>query len=129
MKYLVFAPRFVGPIRAGTKDQTIRKAPRLQPGEELALRAWEGVPYRSDQVDIVPPVRVESVAPVTIGVRSGHLRVWVDGIEQTGDRLERFARRDGFEGAGDMARHYEREGRPSFQGFVVRWAPRAGGGS
>jgi hypothetical protein len=51
MKVLMFQPRFAPLVEAGTKTQTIRPVRRrpIVVGDELSLRAWTGLPYRSPQ--------------------------------------------------------------------------------
>lgn len=54
MKVLLFQPRFANLVAAGTKRQTIRptrKIPIVR-GDDLSLRQWQGLPYRSKQVEL-----------------------------------------------------------------------------
>lgn len=119
--YLMFESRFVAPIQAGTKRQTIRVDSRVQPGDTLSLRRWTGRPYRSPQHPIVPAVRVVSVQSLTIFVLDAGLGVFVAG-EQVHD-VEAFARADGFNSEDDMAGRYRDRGIEHFNGVLIRWEP------
>lgn len=119
--YLMFESRFVAPIQAGTKRQTIRENSRVLPGDTLSLRRWTGGPYRSPQHPIVPAVCVVSVEPLEIFVFDAGLGVFVGG-EQVQD-VEAFARADGFASADEMARRYRERDVEHFRGVLIRWEP------
>lgn len=132
MKYVMFTQRFHAALRDGTKTQTIRRDLRLAVGESLALRAWSGRPYRSKQLDVIPPVTLSAVLPVRIMAYIDGLQVIVGtGARLEGADLDAFARRDGFTDWPAMWAYY-RLG-PSRQGlrWLYSWAERdvEGGGA
>jgi hypothetical protein len=115
---LMFRPRFVEPILAGTKTQTIRpnrKRP-IAPGTKLSLRRWAGKAYRSPQVVIR---EVECIATFPIEVRAD---------------LDVFARGDGFPSWDAMLQHFRSAPQASrgnqvgsayglpFTGTLIQWA-------
>lgn len=57
MNVILFQPRFEPLILAGTKTTTIRPTrrdgrPRARSGEQVSLRVWSGLPYRSPQREV-----------------------------------------------------------------------------
>ena len=123
----LFRPRFVEPIRAETKLQTIRR-PRKRPvraGDELSLRHWTKMPYRSPQAWILPhPVRCVGVCPVILDF-GDRPRVVLDGRELNPGEMDYFAVRDGFSGIEDMQSHWKGHyPDPEFEGVVTMWDPR-----
>lgn len=128
MSVLLFWPRFVAPIQAGTKRQTIRRSNRLpKPGGLISLRTWSGRPYHSSQVAILPPVRCLDLATVRFRVRSRGdrqaIQLELNGDRLRGEDLEAFARADGFEGLGDFLAYQVEFGFTDVRATVIRWAP------
>lgn len=125
MRYLMFERRFVKPIVDGTKRQTIRASSCHAPRELLSLRQWAGVPYRSKQLEIVPPVRIAAVEAISIFVLDAGLGIFVSGVQV--EDVEAFARADGFPSADKMAARYRAKGRVAktdeFSGALIRWEP------
>lgn len=124
MTVLMFRKRYVTPILAGTKRQTIRPARKrpLQDGVVLSLRHWYAKAYRSPQVEFATVLCTGSV-PIEIaahGVRFG-LAPWCDNLAA----LDEFARGDGFGNWKEMKEVFESPlgyGLP-FQGVLIRWEP------
>ena len=140
MRVLIFLPRFVGPIQEGTKRQTIRKARRshpIQPDDWLSLRRWHGKPYRSCQEEIIPAVQCEAVRPIRIRLNP-HRNELVIGIgsglhahllTQDGpNEVASFVRADGFACVSDFVDHWAASGVMAFEGVLIEWAERPGGG-
>jgi hypothetical protein len=122
---LLFLPRFHDAIRSGTKRQTIRR-PRLypiRPGDLLSLRGWSGAPYRSPQV-VLRDVVCASVEPIAIGLDDTlSPSIDVARIEVPPDRLDEFARADGFAAFADFEAHWssKRSWFGVFEGVLIRW--------
>jgi hypothetical protein len=130
----MFRDRFIDPMLAGVKDQTIRSRRRREPvpGDRLSLRCWKGRPYYSRQVEVLSAICL-SVTYVNINVPSiEHTRL--KGFRRSatifvGIRLlppkeaEAFARRDGFSNLADMAAYYIERKVYHFEGVVIRWVP------
>lgn len=105
MTAILFQKRFVAPLLAGTKRQTIRphrKRP-IKVGDQLSLRHWEDKAYRSPQVEVLT-VKVVGVLPIQVfgsGIRIG------DGALQTAKtELDSFANNDGFPSWAEMLAYF-----------------------
>lgn len=124
---LLFKPRFVAPIVAGTKRQTVRRERKhpVRRGDALSLREWSGSPYRSPQREILPPVVCTSVAPVSVAVDvfKNVIEVDVGGGRLTHDEVCAFVRADGFSCVSDMAGYYRNAGVDAFEGVLILWGP------
>lgn len=119
-----FRPRFVDPIRAGTKRQTIRpeRKRHARPGEGLQL--YTGM--RTRQCKLIGRAICEDVRAVTLlfshevaaeGVIAPSLHV--------AGGLEAFAQRDGFASWADL-KAFWRENHPGideFTGVLISWGP------
>lgn len=116
-----FKRRFVDPILAGTKRQTIRaigKRRHASPGGELQL--YYGM--RTKQCRLiarapclyVSPIKI-SLARDTVDYRRNHLT--------KARELDKFARADGFADFADMRRfwHEEHATTSLFKGKIVEW--------
>lgn len=118
-----FKQRFVTPILAGTKAQTVRKDRRrhARPGEEVQL--YTGL--RTRQCRLIGRATCVEVLPITIlfddedDEREGIITPgfgWPGGIEG-------FARDDGFDTWADLKAFWRQEhpGVEEFRGVVVLW--------
>ncbi len=124
-----FMRRFVPPIEAGTKRQTIR-APRagrsrhVNVGGEMQLYTA----MRTKHCRLIKRVHCAGVSPIKIGVAAGWVEIVGshDGrafIIRRQDSLDSFARRDGFADWDDM-RQFWRETHPDvdvFSGVLITW--------
>lgn len=84
MRVMMFQRRFVQLIRKGVKTTTMRRPWQngdfYRVGEELSLRYWAGLPYRSKQRRIYDAI-VGLVVPVLVskrGVYRSDERRWLD---------------------------------------------------
>ena len=125
MTTLMFHKRFVAPIQAGAKKQTIRP-PRKRPikvGDELSLRYWEGQGYRSPQIAILDTKcsGAFTIAVHKTGVLIGSGRGWIERPAE----LDEFARGDGFADWAEMQQWFSGEGRKDyvlpFMGVLIQW--------
>lgn len=122
MPLLNFTPQFVGPIRARTKQQTIRASRKnpIEAGDRLFLYCGLRQPgaYR-----ILPePVTCTRVEPISIGA-AGHLIpgiVILGGNPLSDDEREALAVADGFSGWPEMRDFFQ--DRLPFAGQIVYWA-------
>lgn len=124
---LMFMPRFHDPIRRGTKIQTIR-APRkrkVEPGDQLSLRAWSDKPYRSPQIVLGTAACVDTNR-LRIENNFGQLRVILEGLPMLShEDTEAFAVADGFTNAYDMLQHWYKHrelDRGVWYADVIIWA-------
>lgn len=120
---LLFRPRFVNPILAGTKHQTIR-APRkraIRPGDLLSLRRWTGTAYRSPQEEILSR-NCYSVCPIYLWAATRdmvHIRVGGEFLNH--DEVRTFAVADGFDSYEVMARYWLATHPGPFHGELIEW--------
>lgn len=124
-----FRPRFVAPILAGTKRQTIRAHRRrhARPGEEVQL--YTGMRTRACR--LIGRAVCAAVEPVWLAFSP---RAAAE-LFRVGDTLlhpaamERFAQADGFASVSDMAAFwFEHHAGPGdrlveFEGVLIRWEP------
>lgn len=118
-----FQKRFIEPIRAGTKRQTIRNertghARHARPGEPVQL--YFGLRTKHSRLIAAP--LCEAVWPVRInldGLVSAN-----DGWVRSGDDLDAFAVSDGFRDWADMVAFWRKHhpGVIVFSGVLIRWA-------
>lgn len=117
MTVLMFKKRFVAPIQAGIKRQTIRpkrKRP-IKTGEALSLRYWEDKAYRSPQIEFGTGVALGTI-DITV-LESGI--VLGDGSTAVVTDIDAFARSDGFANWADMKEFFT-YGMP-FSGDLIQW--------
>ena len=122
-----FQRRFVEPILAGTKRQTIRADRRrhARPGE--ALQLYVGMRTRQCRKIIPDPV-CTFIMPIslTFGCSVGVEGAISPGFGLPASDLDAFAVRDGFESWPDLkafwAEHHP--GVERFEGVLIRWEPR-----
>lgn len=124
-----FQKQFVRPILEGTKRQTIRdeRKRHARPGEELQL--YTGM--RTRDCKLIAKVSCIRVGTITLDLDAGRAVILDnDGMAtmHAHDRIEHFARADGFESFEAMrafwAKHHP--GVTSFQGVIITWEPRHG---
>jgi hypothetical protein len=132
MTVFIFLPRFVEPIQAGSKHQTIRATARCKPEDLLSLRHWAGLPYRSKQREIIPPVVCEVVRPLTIRIDrlDNRADITIGDEPLSHDEVCRFVRADGFRHLSDFVEHWHARDALHFEGVLIEWAarPAEGGG-
>lgn len=111
MRVLTFQPQFHALIRSGQKTSTIRDKARCKPGDELSLRRWIGMPYRTKQELLIPNQVCTAVTPVRMEIsKRGNFKFYIIP-EEEGEPIEillvcgndvngtarDIARREGFE--------------------------------
>lgn len=127
-----FQSRFIEPILAGSKRQTIRADRRrhARAGEELQLYAG----MRTRHCRLIARASCQSVTPVRLTFHRGHgpLVFHVGGQVLSADEMEAFAVADGFGAGGGFAvldmcafwldRHGPRgEDMLTFSGWCIAW--------
>lgn len=117
-----FQPRFVEPILAGTKRQTIRADRRRHARAGEPLQLYTGM--RTKQCRLIGRTVCERAAAIAIDLRAR--TVAVDGVlvvVTTGDDPDGFARSDGFADWPDFATFFRlaHPGADVFEGVVIRW--------
>lgn len=117
-----FQPRFVGPIIAGTKRQTIRakRKRHVRPGETMQL--YMGL--RTKQWELIGTAMCRRILPIMVNLRDaciecdGHLRT-------SADDLRVFANADGFPSGWVEMRDFWREHYPDagdvWRGVLIVW--------
>ncbi len=127
-----FQARFVAPILAGQKCQTIRAVGRrrhVRAGEMIQL--YTGM--RTRQCHLIGVAECKSVEPITLlPHRSrGYVLMGNDVVRTrlTGTRiLDWWARQDGFEDWSDLCRFWvTTHGGKRFSGLLIEWHPTIGG--
>lgn len=117
-----FQKRFIDPIRAGTKRQTIRAQRRLHACEGVWMQLYYG--QRTKHCEKIIEDQVCShVVPIkiVIGPRS-FLYIEVLGLPMPSDMFDAFAVKDGFENAADMHEFFLRlYGKGTFNGLLIGW--------
>ena len=139
MPLLNFMPRFVEPIRAGTKAHTIRgdrKYP-IKVGQPLYLYCGARHPGAFRILpEAVPCTRVQPITIAECGRCHGTgevaysstsygpcqvFDVRIDSIGLSNDECERLSIADGFASFTDMMKFWE--GRLPFKGQIIHWRP------
>jgi uncharacterized protein YqfB (UPF0267 family) len=104
-----FRPRFVDPIRLGTKSQTIRaeRKRHVRVGEEMQL--YTGM--RTSYCKLIARVTCTGIRPITLDMADEH--------------SDAFARRDGFTNWEEMKQFWRQEhpGVEVFHGVLILWGP------
>ena len=128
---ILFRPRFEAPIRAGTKQQTIRENIRRKiiPGDKLHLRVWSGKPFDSPQLRL-GTVFCTTVERVVIDVAPTEKRAQIllpRGIWPCPSPLNRrqtlaFVRADGFSDVADFCDYYADRKTLHVNAYLIRWA-------
>lgn len=119
MRVVMFQPRFAKLVGSGDKTQTIRRKARCKPGDQLSLREWTGLPYRSKQRELREPAPCTNVQPIRLDLADGRLRITVSG------RVRMFpddvARADGFSCAAEMREWFDDTHGLPFEGDLIEW--------
>lgn len=120
-----FKKRFIVPIRANTKRQTIRAERRgrsrhARPGEPVQL--YFGM--RTKHVRLIAAPLCEAVYPISIHLGDRIVCANDGWIREEAD-LDAFAVCDGFRDFDDLTAFWRREhpGVLAFSGVLIRWAP------
>lgn len=115
-----FQRRFIPPILAGTKRQTIRadRKRHARPDEDLQL--YTGI--RTGSCALIGRSTCAAVWPITIHVHQAEIEVRGDVLTTLGG-IDDFARSDGFEDWQDMRQFWEEQHRdvPIFSGWLIEW--------
>lgn len=118
-----FQKRFVEPIRAGMKRQTIRneragRARHARPGEPVQL--YFGL--RARHCSLIAAPLCEAVWPIRIDLDGG-IVLANDGWIRTSGDLDAFAVSDGFRDWADMVAFWRKHhpGVIVFSGVLIRW--------
>lgn len=120
-----FKQRFVAPIEAGTKTQTIRaygKRRHARIGDTLQL--YFGM--RTRHCRLIATATCHQVGDVRLQFfPAGPPHFAVDGRALDGGERERFARADGFASEADMVRFWREvhADTPDFRGIIIGWSP------
>jgi hypothetical protein len=116
-----FKPRFIDPIVAGTKTQTIRlrrKTGHVPIGGKIQLYSGMRTKYCRKIGDAICLAQW----PITIDLQWAEIKLAGDTIRE-GPSLHKFARQDGFASWDDMRRFWIKE-HPNislFEGFLIIW--------
>jgi len=129
MIVLMFKNRFEDLILRGIKTHTIRgsgtkiKAVRsrgkrkINVGDQLSLRVWTGLPYRSKQRVLIE-TRCTCINHINIGIDF----VAVDGKILNWTEIERLAFGDGFDHPNEMYGLFKDQHGLPFEGRLISWA-------
>jgi hypothetical protein len=116
-----FRSRFVDPIIAGTKTQTIRarrKTGHVPIGGKIQLYSS----MRTKQCRKIGEAVCLAQWPIVIDVRWAEIKLAGDTIRE-GPSLHKFARQDGFANWDDMRRfwHIMHGNKQIFEGYLIIW--------
>jgi hypothetical protein len=111
-----FQERFVGPIEAGAKRQTIRAFRKRQDGPGSILHLYTGLRHKGARL----LMRVECTWASEIRIE-GNGSIVVDGNTLTPWECQALARHDGFADYGEMMSFWK--GRLPFEGQIIGWGP------
>jgi hypothetical protein len=106
-------------VRSGAKRTTIRPAPRRLPrvGQEISLRRWTGLPYRSKQ-EVLRESVIVSVDQIAIGADW----ITINGIALEPIATNTLAVEDGFQNFGALTQWFLRTHKQlPFVGILIRW--------
>lgn len=125
MRVILFQPQFADQVSTLIKRQTIRQRARCKAGDELSLRQWSGLPYRSKQKQLRDAVTCKLVQPVRLYTVPWHrcdppkfqIQVGDENIKDT----DAFARADGFPSAAIMHEWFDRTHGLPFTGELITW--------
>lgn len=114
----LFQPRFAPLVRDRIKRQTVRPWPKRLPkvGEEFSGRQWSGLPYRSEQIELVRS-RLLGWDHVTIKEWS----VWLGERPHAQVPYDAFAKADGFKDWTDLQEWFLDNHELPFSGIVYFW--------
>lgn len=119
MPLLNFMPRFVDPIRLGTKHQTIRARRKIpiKPGDLLYLYCGARTAHCFKTLnEAVPCTKIREII-IRIGPMATYVEI--DGTRLARDEKEQLALSDGFQSFADMETFWK--DRPSFEGNIIHW--------
>lgn len=120
MVVLMFEKRFWEPIFSGEKVHSIRPSRKrpISPGDDLSIRGWAGVAYRSKQ-KIICEETVIDVRPIWIDLQG----IVIDGFDRINEPedLDAFARTDGFKDWADMRQYRNLFYKLPFSGDFIQW--------
>lgn len=119
-----FKQRFVAPILAGTKRQTVRGARKrhARPGE--AVQIYTGM--RTKHCRLIGRATCLDVLPITFMFSNGEGSqddlILCAGLDHLGD-LDAFARADGFANWAELCAFWRKNhpGVDEFHGVLIRW--------
>jgi hypothetical protein len=116
---IMFSARFAEAVARGEKRQTIRPTRKraIAAGDELDLRAWSGLPYRSKQ---------NHLSGIRVCVRVSRVflspdLVMIDDVGIATHNMNAFARDDGFSGWAEMRDWFDNTHGLPFTGVLIRW--------
>lgn len=121
-----FQKRFVAPIRAGTKTQTIRAFSaagkrHVLPGRLIQL--YTGMRTKACERIIADVVCVD-VLPIHITMWDAYIdRITIGNVPRDVVDLDAFARADGFRNLDDMSAFFREMHRDGFKGALIKWQP------
>lgn len=119
MHRLTVAARFVPRICDQTKVTTIRRESTLKRGDEVAIDAWNGVPYRKGSTrGMIAVVTVVFVVPIKIDCLGFEL----NGVVMAKAARESLAAFEGFANRQELKQWIADHYRLPFNGVLIRWA-------
>jgi len=135
MRVIMFQPRFINGITAGTKTTTIRAKARCSPGDVLSLRYWTGLPYRSKHgliMDVacsaVDRIEIREhylflVRTYTTPLRPFYTEYFQENRLGEFHKMNQLAESDGFSGGWlEMKEWFAKTHGLPFEGALISWA-------
>jgi len=119
---IMFKPRFAVLVEAGQKRTTIRppRKRQIHLGDQLSLREWRGLPYRSKQRELRKAI-VTRVDEIVITRANGAPAVTCAGVVLIDWFITNLARGDGFGSSTAMVAWFEEVHGLPFHGQIIEW--------
>lgn len=119
MKVLMFKPQFAEAVHEGTKKQTVRPERKnpIKLNQELSLRQWTGLPYRSKQIILREAICTET-AKINI---TAEREILLDGKELEPLDVWLLAVADGFYSEVGLFEFFEKTHGLPFTGTLIKW--------
>ena len=120
MKVIMFKPIFCKAVKSGKKRMTIRPVRNypIYEGEEISLRRWKELPYRSDQITLLETKCKETRSII---IAEDHINYGGTIFKKNDGQIDQFARQDGFKDFSDMIKWFKNMHGLPFYGVCIRW--------
>lgn len=125
-----FKPRFVPPIKAGTKKHTIRSIRKYPDKVGNTIHCYCGLRRKGKKPLLigrfecvnVENIFIEILGPIPALIRERDIAVSINGVPLSESEKEQLARADGFESFRDMTFFWTTpKNRLPFRGQIIHW--------
>lgn len=117
-----FMERFAGPVKRGSKRQTVRREHKTPIEAGDPLRLYTNRRVVGEKGTILQEVICKSVEPIRIEMTErGQGLITVSLGELNDDGARYFAQLDGFENFGEFFTFFARQYDLPFEGVIIKW--------